>query len=74
MPGESFGREWNWQARLAPKCCLPDPWWYPVGIGHSSLEQNLVLAAQMVAKLGTGRCLAMVALWDGTMALALQDS
>lgn len=69
LPGESFGREWNWQARLAPKCCLPDPWWYPVGIGHSSLEQNPVLAAQMVAKLGTGRCLATVALWDGTTAL-----
>lgn len=63
LPGESFGREWNWQARLAPKCCLPDPWWDPVGIGHSSLEQNPVLAAQMAAGLGTA------AFWDGTTAL-----
>lgn len=65
LGGNGIGRQ-GWPPSAA---CL-----IPVGIGHSSLEQNLVLAAQMVAKLGTGRCLAMVALWDGTMALALQDS
>lgn len=69
LPGESFEREWIWQARLAPKCCLPDPWWDPVGSGHSSLELNAVLAAQMVARLGTGRRLATAAFWDDTTAL-----
>lgn len=69
MPGESFRREWTWQARLAPECCLPDPWWDPDGTGHSSLEQNAVLAAQMVARLGTGRRLTTAAFWDGTTAL-----
>jgi hypothetical protein len=69
LPGESFGREWIWQTRLAPKCCLPDPWWDPVGSGHSSLELNAVLALQMVARLGTGRRLATGAFWDGTTAL-----
>lgn len=55
--------------KAGPKCCLPDPWWDPVGSGHSSLELNAVLAAQMVARLGTGRRFATAAFWDGTTAL-----
>lgn len=64
MGGNGIGRQ-DWP----PECCLPDPWWDPVGIGHSSLEQNAVLTTQMVARLGTGRRLTTVAFWDGTNAL-----